>query len=145
MKKHIISALSILLAVFLSACSFAEQEEAFTPDTVHLTQMLSSTFPSVSITDPETVTHLWGLYQGIEFDGTKDKLDKENAWSLAITFTDSKNDKYELITIFAGGLCWLGEDYETLHVIKNGSNIYDEFLTNFEDFSEKQSYFDAKN
>jgi hypothetical protein len=78
-----------------------------------MAQMLSSAFPPDPITDAETVEYLWSLYQEFEFDGTADTLEKGNVWSISVTFSNSESGESERFTIFQGGLCLLGEDYET--------------------------------
>ncbi len=125
----------VLIAAVAVGCTFTgakEGQENFSPDTVRMAQMLSSAFHPDPITDAETVEYLWSLYQGFEFDGTAETLDKENVWSISVAFSNSESGESERFIIFQGGLCQLGDDYETYHILLDGSDIYNEFLSYFE-------------
>lgn len=105
----------------------------FSPDTVKIMgQPLSSVFRPVSITDPETVKHLWSLYQGFEFDGTAETLDKKNLWNIKVTFSSAGGESIGF-TIFQGGLCNLGDNYKTYYILQGGENLYNEFLAIFDE------------
>ena len=118
------AALLLIFLLLLPAC--AVRQDGFTPDSVSLTQPLSSTFPGTTITDPEAVQHLWVLCRGLSFDGTAAGLDRENVWSIIALFTDSTSGETRRFTFFSGGLCCVGEDYETFHVLREGSAVYDQ-------------------
>ena len=125
----------VLIAAVAVGCTFTgakEGQENFSPDTVSMAQMLSSAFHPDPITDAETVEYLWSLYQGFEFDGTAETLDKENVWSISVAFSNSESGESESFTIFQGGLCQLGDDYETYHILLDGAEIYNEILSYFE-------------
>jgi len=125
----------VLIAAVAVGCTFTgakNEQENFSPDTVSMAQMLSSSFHPDPITDAETVEYLWSLYQGFEFDGTAETLDKENVWSISVAFSSSESGESESFTIFQGGLCQLGDDYETYHILLDGADIYNEFLSYFE-------------
>jgi len=125
----------VLIAMVAVGCTFTgskEDKANFSPDTVSVAQMLSSAFPPDPITDAETVEYLWSVYQGFEFDGTAETLDKGNVWSISVSFSNSESGESESFTIFQGGLCRLGDDYETNYILINGADIYNEFLSYFE-------------
>ena len=139
LAKHPRTAVYTLVAVLLIAaaavgCTFtgAEQEEKTVPNQVEMVQVLSSFLPPEPVTDPETVTHLWELYQGFTFEGTAEGLDQDNVWSITVDFSWENSQRTERFTIFQGGLCTLGEDYETYHVLKDGAELYQEFETVFD-------------
>lgn len=135
-KMKIYTLITVVLAAAVAAgCTFTgakEEQENFSPDTVSMVQMLSSAFPPAPITDAETVEYLWSVYQGFDFDGTAETLDKENVWSISVAFSNSESGESERFTIFQGGLCQLGDDYETYHILLDGAEIYNEFLSCFE-------------
>ena len=108
-----------------------DREEDFTPDTVSMCQPLSSSLPPDAISDAATVQYLWELYQSFTFEGTAEKLDRKNVWSISVTFSDSATGRCESFAIHQGGLCTLDGDYETYHVLVDGENIYNEFLSYF--------------
>lgn len=106
--------------------------DEFVPDKVAMVQLLSSAWPPDPVTDSETVTHLWDLYQDFTFEGTADNLTQNNLWSISVTFSAEGTDQEESFTIYQGGLCTLGEDYETIYRLKNGDELYQEFYTVFQ-------------
>lgn len=125
-----------LIAVLAVGCTFTgakEEQDSFSPDTVSMVQTLSSAFPPDPITDTETVTYLWDMYQDFEFDGTTETLDQENVWSISVSFSDSVSGESEHFTIFQGGLCLLGDDYETFYILRDSADIYNEFLSSFDE------------
>lgn len=128
------------LACLLAVCTFggkAEAEEPSgaqepsevleTPAAVYLVEMLSSQYRPGPVTDPDIVSRLWELYQGFEFDGTTEKFTRDNVWSVTVTFGDGAGQSMAHFTIWAGGLCWLEDNYGTFHVLRNGQAIYEEF------------------
>ncbi|MDD4798843.1 MAG: M56 family metallopeptidase [Clostridia bacterium] len=141
----------VLIALTVAGCTFTgakEGQQDFAPDTVSMVQMLSSAFPPDPITDAKIVEDLWSLYQNFEFTGTTETLDKEsvNAWGITVTFTESGSDVSESFTIFAGGLCSLGDDYTKYHILNDGASIYQVFLNYFQaaQRGELQSLSDVK-
>ncbi|MBK5262792.1 MAG: hypothetical protein JJE17_09525 [Peptostreptococcaceae bacterium] len=133
-KMAIYTLIAVLLIAGLAVgCTFTgakEEQENFLPDTVSMVQPLSSAFSPDPITNTKTVEYLWSVYQEFEFDGTEETLD--NIWSISVTFSNSESGESENFTIFKGGICWLGEDYETNHILLDGADIYNEFLSYFE-------------
>lgn len=132
----LVAALSCLLAV----CTFGGKAEAEEPPgtrepsevlempaAVYLGEMLSSQYRPGPVTDPDIVSRLWELYQGFEFDGTAEEFTRDNVWSVTASFRDETGNEMAHFTIWAGGLCWLEDDYETFHVLRNGQAIYEEF------------------
>lgn len=106
--------------------------DEFEPDKVAMVQLLSSAWPPDPVTDPDTVAHLWDLYQGFTFEGTVDDFTQNNLWSISVTFSAEGTDQEESFTIYQGGLCTMGEDYETIYLLKNGDELYQEFDTVFQ-------------
>lgn len=106
--------------------------DEFVPDKVAMVQLLSSAWPPDPVTDPDTVTHLWDLYQGFTFEGTVDALTQNNLWSVSVTFSAEGTNKEESFTIYQGGLCTIEEDNETIYRLKNGDKLYQEFYTVFQ-------------
>ncbi len=106
--------------------------DEFEPDKVAIVQLLSSAWPPDPVTDPDTVAHLWDLYQGFTFEGTVDDFTQNNLWSISVTFSAEGTDQEESFTIYQGGLCTMGEDYETIYLLKNGDELYQEFDTVFQ-------------
>lgn len=106
--------------------------DEFVPDKVAMVQLLSSAWPPDPVTDPDTVTHLWDLYQGFTFEGTVDALTQNNLWSVSVTFSAEGTNQEESFTIYQGGLCTMGEDNETIYRLKNGDELYQEFYTVFQ-------------
>lgn len=106
--------------------------DEFVPDKVAMVQLLSSAWPPDPVTDPDTVTHLWDLYQDFTFEGTADRLTQGNLWSISVTFSAEGSDREESFTIYQDGLCTMGEDYETIYRLKNGDELYQEFYTVFQ-------------
>jgi beta-lactamase regulating signal transducer with metallopeptidase domain len=138
----------LLVAAVAVSCTFTgaeKEQESFSPDTVSMSQMLSSALPPGPITDADTVEYLWSLYRSFEFEGTADKFDKGSVWSITVTFSSSDSDITEKFTIFEGGLCQLGDDYKTLHVLRDGKEIYNEFLSYFEAAKEADSISENNN
>ena len=131
-KTALITLITVLLVISVAAgCTFTgakKNESSLTPDTVTMAQMLSSGPPCPPITDSETVAHLWELYRSFSFDGTTEEIGRENAWSICVGFTDSATGESESFTIFQGGLCTLGGDLETYHILHDGAAVYQEFL-----------------
>ena len=131
-KTALVTLIAVLLVISLAAgCTFTganRNESSLTPDTVTMAQLLSSGPPCPPITDAETVAHLWELYRSFSFDGTTEEIGKENAWSICVGFTDSATGESESFTIFQGGLCTLGGDLETYHILHDGAALYREFL-----------------
>lgn len=128
----------VLIAAAAVGCTFtgAEREEDAVPDQVGMVQLLSSTLPPEPVTDPETIAHLWELYQGFAFQGTAEGLDRDNVWSITVSFSWEDSQRTEGFTIFQGGLCTLGEDYETYHILRDGAELYREFQTVFDQQAE---------
>lgn len=124
----------VLIVAAAVGCTFtgAEREEDAVPDQVGMVQLLSSTLPPEPVTDPETVAHLWELYQGFTFQGTAEGLDRDNVWSITVGFSWENSQRTEGFTIFQGGLCTLGEDYKTYHILRDGAELYQEFQTVFD-------------
>ena len=120
-----------IIAAAAVGCTFtgAEQEADAVPDQVKMGQMLSSSLAPEPVTDPETVAHLWELYQGFTFEGTAEGLDRDNVWSITVGFSWENSQRTEGFTIFQGGLCTVGEDYETFHILRDGAELYREFQT----------------
>lgn len=135
----------VLIAAAAVGCTFtgAEREEDAVPDQVGMVQLLSSTLPPEPVTDPETVAHLWELYQGFAFQGTAEGLDRDNVWSITVSFSWEDSQRTEGFTIFQGGLCTLGEDYETYHILRDGAELYREFQTVFDQQAELSREEDA--
>lgn len=106
--------------------------DEFVPDKVAMVQLLSSAWPPDPVTDPDTVTHLWDLYQGFTFEGTVNDLTQNNLWSVSVTFSAEGTNQEESFTIYQGGLCTMGEDNETIYRLKNGDELYQEFYTVFQ-------------
>lgn len=106
--------------------------DEFVPDKVAMVQLLSSAWPPDPVTDPDTVTHLWDLYQDFTFEGTVDALTQNNLWSVSVTFSAEGTNKEESFTIYQGGLCTIEEDNETIYRLKNGDELYQEFYTVFQ-------------
>lgn len=106
--------------------------DEFEPDKVAMVQLLSSAWPPDPVTDPDTVAHLWDLYQGFTFEGTVDDFTQNNLWSISVTFSAEGTDQEESFTIYQGGLCTMGEGYETIYLLKNGDELYQEFDTVFQ-------------
>lgn len=132
----------LLIAAVAVGCTFTgatDDNATFTPDTVAMVQPLSSAFPPDAITDADTVEYLWNLYQSFNFDGTAETIGKENVWSIAVAFSNSATDESESFTIHQGGLCVLGEDYETYYILVDGANIYNDFLRCFEEAKDAES------
>lgn len=123
-----------IIAAAAVGCTFtgAEQEADAVPDQVKMGQMLSSSLAPEPVTDPETVAHLWELYQGFTFEGTAEGLDRDNVWSITVGFSWENSQRTEGFTIFQGGLCTVGEDYETFHILRDGAELYREFQTVFD-------------
>lgn len=123
-----------IIAAAAVGCTFtgAEQEADAVPDQVKMGQMLSSSLAPEPVTDPETVAHLWELYQGFTFEGTAEGLDGDNVWSITVGFSWENSQRTEGFTIFQGGLCTVGEDYETVHILRDGAELYREFQTVFD-------------
>lgn len=123
-----------IIAAAAVGCTFtgAEQEADAVPDQVKMGQMLSSSLAPEPVTDPETVAHLWELYQGFTFEGTAEGLDGDNVWSITVGFSWENSQRTEGFTIFQGGLCTVGEDYETFHILRDGAELYREFQTVFD-------------
>ena len=126
-------AVAIIVAAAVG-CTFtgAEQEADAVPDQVKMGQMLSSSLAPEPVTDPETVAHLWELYQGFTFEGTAEGLDGDNVWSITVGFSWENSQRTEGFTIFQGGLCTVGEDDETFHILRDGAELYREFQTVFD-------------
>lgn len=95
------------------------------PAAVYLAEPLSSQYRPGSVTDPETVGRLWELYQGFTFDGTAEELN--SVWSVSVSFRDEAGAEMAHFSIFDGGLCWLEDDYETIHVLRDGQAAYEAF------------------
>lgn len=123
-----------LIAAIAVGCTFtgAEGEEDFVPDRVTMEQPLSSSLPPEPVTDPETVARLWELYQSFTFEGTAQGLDRDNVWSVTVRFSWEDSQQTEGFTIFQGGLCTLGEDYGTYHILRDGAELYQEVQTVFD-------------
>lgn len=129
--------LAAALACLLAACTFGGKAETpekqeppeapEAPAAVYLMEMLSSQYRPGVITDPDIVSRLWELYQGFTFDGTTEEFTRDNAWSVTAAFGDGEGNSLAHFTIWAGGLCWLEDDYETFHVLRDGQAIYEEF------------------
>lgn len=119
--------------------------DEFVPDKVAMVQLFSSAWPPDPVTDPDTVTHLWDLYQDFTFEGTADDLTQNNLWSISVTFSTEGTDQEESFTIYQGGLCTLGEDYETIYRLKNGDALYQEFYTVFQRQAEGGTGVDEPN
>ena len=116
--------------------------DEFVPDKVAMVQLLSSAWPPDPVTDPETVTHLWDLYQDFTFEGTADDLTQNNLWNISVTFSKEGTDQEESFTIYQGGLCTLGENYEKIYRLKNGDELYQEFYTVFQRQTESSTGVD---
>lgn len=138
--RKITLALVAALVCLLAACSFGGGEAKApegtepsdgvagdAPAAVYLTEMLSSQYRPGPVTDPETVSRLWELYKGFRFDGTAEEFTRDNAWSVMVSFRDAANTELAHFTIFDGGLCWLEDDYDTIHVLQDGQTAYDAF------------------
>ncbi|MBD5162243.1 MAG: hypothetical protein HDT14_09565 [Oscillibacter sp.] len=138
--RKITLALVAALACLLAVCTFGGKAEAEEPPgarvspeapeapaAVYLGEMLSSQYRPGPVTDPDVVSRLWELYQGFEFDGTTEKFTRDNVWSVTASFRDETGNEMAHFTIWAGGLCWLEDDYGTFHVLRNGQAIYEEF------------------
>ncbi|MGE4485411.1 MAG: hypothetical protein AB7C97_09925 [Oscillospiraceae bacterium] len=57
-------------------------------------------------------------------------------WSITVTFSHSESESF---TIFQGGICRLGDDYETNHILRGGADIYNEFLSYFKEAQKSES------
>lgn len=130
-KRSCVLLTAVCAAVLLILALAADREPSFSPDTVVMGQSLSSSSPPGPITDRETVERLWSLYQSFEWEGEQKTMNRENAWSISITFFNSESGEEARLVLFRGGLCWLEDDYETNRVLKNGDAIYQEFLDTY--------------
>ena len=139
MRKATLAAV-LLLAFLLAACAFggggakapegtepSEGAAGGAPAAVYLTELLSSQYRPGPVTDPETVSRLWELYKDFQFDGTAGEFTRDNAWSVMVSFRNAANTELAHFTIFDGGLCWLEDDYDTIHVLQDGQTAYDAF------------------
>ena len=114
------------------------------PAAVYLAEPLSSQYRPGPVTDPETVGRLWELYQSFTFDGTAEELTRDNAWSVFVSFQDEAGAEMAHFSIFDGGLCWLEDDYETIHVLRDGQAAYDAFRDACRTAPRDESYLPAQ-
>lgn len=147
----------ILIAAVAIGCTFTgskdkNEDSDFRPDAVKMVQALSSRLPPPPITDSESVDYLWSLYKSLELSPEADKIgdpsadpsadteisEKINVWSISVSFIDSKTGDIKAFTIYDGGLCTLGDAYETKYSVKDGKTIYEIFYKYFQDAYEAQ-------
>ncbi len=134
MRKITVAAVALAVCV-LVACFFGgttteppvQTEPSEAPAAVFLTEALSSQAQIGAVTDPKVVSELWALYQNFAFDGTAETLTRDNVWSVMVTFQDREKNVMANFTIFDGGLCWLEDDYDTIHVLQDGQMVYEAF------------------
>lgn len=139
MKKVAMIVIVVACFMCLASCSDSVEEEPFFPDTIQMTQLLNSSFPVCVITESRTIERIWDLYSELTFEQKMEELGKDNVWSISVYFVDSRTGCGERFTIFQGGACWLGEDYETAYKIQDGERVYQDFLNYYQEACESYS------
>lgn len=147
MRKITVLAVALLICVLI-ACAFGGAEKSpeepadTVPSSVYLGEMLSSQYRPGPVTDPETVSRLWELYQGFQFDGTTEDP-QGTGWSVTASFRDGEGNELAHFTIWADGSCWLEDDYQTYHVLRNGQEIYEAFHDSCNNAPRNETYLPA--
>jgi len=132
----------LLVAALAAGCTFTgtEEEASFSPDTMQMGQLLSSV-SYAPITDPETVSRVYSMYENLVIGEETD--DADFGWALMISFEDSATGESVSWTLSPEGACRFGENAlaedKPWYEVEGGGALYMEILMIFQSWTGAQT------